>query len=48
MRRDLKGANSDAYFYRWQVALVYEPGEEEEPLRYVLMTDVKVVRITAG
>jgi len=38
MRRDLKGGNSDAYFYRWQISLVYEPGEEEEPL----MTGVEV------
>jgi hypothetical protein len=45
MRRDLKGANSDAYFCRWQISLVYEPGEEEEPLQDFLMTGVEV-RIT--
>jgi hypothetical protein len=46
MRRYLKGANGDVYFDRWQISLVYEPGEEEKPLQDFLMTGVEIVRNT--
>jgi hypothetical protein len=43
MRRDFKGANSDAYFHKWQISLVHEPEEEEEPL-HEFLTGVEVIK----